>query len=484
MTPRAPSGARLLGDDVQHLITWYHVLRSQRADTTILEFAVEAAGAGNVDDLTLLLTDGPDEYWQIKASVDATSPMTAEWLLEQPGGKPSLLQRLHASWIKLRPRHPVPPRIVLATTKAIESTDIVLGPRATTDCRIVETFRDAEGPVSVVRQEWAAHLGIGEAELIEFLECLQIRHGQSESEWEEKVNDAAVGARVRTGTEAVALGLRQVRDWIKAPRRTFTRDQLTSVIDTLRLRVAAARALLVIESLEEDPRSAKAAYSIDWTGLIEGDSPDNRRTFIDPISARTRVMTDLAAARRRFRDLGVTDIEIEGTMRLPLWFTVGTAFSSTAGFTVSAQARSGLWTSASEPGDRRDLEIHFPNAALEDLHGHPWAVSVSLACDIAPDVEKFIARSYPEARHIKARLPMPGRAAIESLPHARALIYELREKLRELTHIYDPREILLFIAMPHACALLLGNAWDRMPPTTVFWDLGRPGSYEPALRVN
>lgn len=484
MTSRAPSGARLLGDDVQHLITWYHVLRSQRADTTTVEFAVEAADAGNVDDLTLLLSDGPDEYWQIKASVDATSPMTREWLLEQPRGKPSLLQRLHSSWIKLRPRYAVPPKIVLATTKAIASSDIVLGPRATTDCRIVETLRDTEGPVALVRQEWADHLGIDEDELIEFLECLQIRHGQSEAEWEEKVNDAAVGARVRTGTEAVALGLRQVRDWIKAPRRTFTRDQLTSLIDALRLRVPAARGLLVIESLEEDPRSSKAAYSIDWTGLIEGDSPNNRRTFTDPASARTRIMADLADARRRFRDLEVTDIEVEGTMRLPLWFTVGTAFSSTAGFTVAAQARNGLWTSTTEPANRRDLEVHLPEAGPDDLHGRPWAVSVSLACDIAPDVETYIKRSHPEARHIKAQLPTPERSAIEGLAHARALIYELREKLRGLTQIHDPQEILLFLAMPHACALLLGNAWDRMPPTTVFWDLGRPGSYEPALRVN
>lgn len=482
MTARAASGARLLGDDVQHLITWYHVLRSQRADAAIVEFAVEAAGAGNVDDVTLLMSEGPDEYWQIKASVDATSPVTAEWLLAQPGGKPSLLQRLHTSWIMLRPRHAVPPKIVLATTKAIENSDIVLGPRATTDCRIVETFRDAKGPVALVRQEWAAHLGIDEDELIEFLECLQIRHGQSEAEWEEKVNDAAVGARVRTGTEAVALGLRQVRDWIKAPRRTFNREQLTSLIDTLRLRVPAARALLVIESLEEDPRSAKAAYAIDWTGLIEGDSPDNRRTFTDPASARTRVLTDLADARRRFRDLEVTDIEVEGTMRLPLWFTVGTAFSSTAGFTVAAQARSGLWTSTAEPGNRQDLALHLPEA--DDLHSRPWAVSVSLACDIAPDVETYIKRSHPEARHIKTQLPTPGRSAIEGLAHARTLIYELREKLRDLTQIHDPQEILLFLAMPHACALLLGNSWDRMPPTTVFWDLGRPGSYEPALRVN
>lgn len=86
-TSRAASGARILGDDVQHLIAWYHVLRTQRADSTITELAVEADSAGNVDDLTLRRSAGPAEYWQVKASVDATSPLTEAWLFDHPEGK-------------------------------------------------------------------------------------------------------------------------------------------------------------------------------------------------------------------------------------------------------------------------------------------------------------------------------------------------------------------------------------------------------------
>jgi hypothetical protein len=99
------------------------VLRTQRADSTITELAVEADSAGNVDDLTLRHSGGPAEYWQVKASVDATSPLTEAWLFEHPKGKKSLLQRLHASWQKLRPGHDLPPKIVLATTKAIDPSD-------------------------------------------------------------------------------------------------------------------------------------------------------------------------------------------------------------------------------------------------------------------------------------------------------------------------------------------------------------------------
>jgi hypothetical protein len=70
---RAPSGARLQGDDVQHLIAWYHVLCTQRVDNRVTALAVEATGAGNVDDLTLEYIDGTREYWQVKASVDTST---------------------------------------------------------------------------------------------------------------------------------------------------------------------------------------------------------------------------------------------------------------------------------------------------------------------------------------------------------------------------------------------------------------------------
>lgn len=406
---RAASGARLLGDDVQHLVVWYHILRTQRPDSTIAELAVEAAQAGNVDDLTLRRTAGRDEYWQIKASVDATSPLTQEWLLDQPKGGRSLLQRLYSSWMKLRPRHEQPPKVVLATTKAIDPTDIVLAPRATTDARIVETLRQGTGALATARRRWAGHLAVDEAELLEFLECFDIRHALSEVEWREKIQDAAAGARVRADDEAMAAGVQQVRDWVKAPRQTFTPAELTEIIDALELRAAAARPLFVAQALERNPRADAATYCVDWTDLFDGDDPRQRRVFADPVIARERIPADLATARQRLRTAEVNNIEVEGPMRLPLWFAIGAHFSTTAGFTVSARSRDGLWSSRAAPSDQKDLQICSPDDGSRDPRGHPWAVSVSFATDIAEDVEEFLAEAHPGTYHLRARLPAPGR---------------------------------------------------------------------------
>jgi hypothetical protein len=479
---RAASGARLLGDDVQHLIAWYHVLRTQRADSTITQLAVEADEAGNVDDLTLRHAAGPSEYWQIKASVDATRPLTEAWLFDRAKGRPSLLQRLYASWRTLRSGNVQPPIAVLATTKAIDHSDPVLGARATTDARIVETLRHGRGVLAEARVRWAGHLAVGESELLAFLESLEIRHSLSEREWREKVQDAAAGAMVRGDDAAVAAGVQQVRNWIKAPRQTFTPAQLKIAIEKLGLGVPVHRPLVVVQAIEHNPRADAATYSIDWTGLIEGDDPRERRAFAEPVTARQQVAADLRVARERLRAVSIHQIEVDGPMRLPLWFAVGAHFSSTAGFAVSARARDGIWSSSAIPGQRKDLEIHLMDTAA-DMPGRPWAVSVSFAADITEDVDEFLATTLPDACHIKASLPAPGRDALAGVLHAQAVIFQLRDELRALRRRLRPPELHLFLAMPGACALLLGNAWDRMPITWTYWDLGVPGGYAPAVRV-
>jgi SMODS-associated and fused to various effectors sensor domain len=468
---------------VQHLIAWYHALRTQRADSTVTELAVEADHAGNVDDLTLRHGAGPAEYWQVKASVDATSPLTEAWLFHRPKGKASLLQRLHKSWLQLRSEHELPPKVVLATTKAIDPLDPVLGARATTDARIVETLRNATGPLAEARPRWAEHLAIDEAALLKFLDSFEIRHSVSEAEWREKVQDAAAGARVRTDLDAVALGVQQVRDWVKAPRQAFSPAELKGIIARLGLVAQDRRPLVVVQVMEHNQRP-DAAYSIDWTDLFNDGDPRERRRFRDPDEALPRIAADLAIARQRLREAGIHDFEVVGPMRLPLWFVVGANFSSTAGFAVSAQARDGLWTSKASPGPQRDLAIRFPGIPPTDSVGRPWAVSVSFATDIAEDVDEFLTSTVLDAYHLQARLPEPGRAAIDGLPHAQAVIFQLRDELRALRRSLRPPEVHLFLAMPGACALLLGNAWDRMPPTWTYWDLGIPGRYERAVKID
>lgn len=62
-----------------------------------------------------------------------------------------------------------------------------------------------------------------------------------------------------------------------------------------------------------------------------------------------------------------------------------------------------------------------------------------------------------------ARLPVPGREALDGPQHSQAVIFPLREELRTLRGELRPPELHLFLA--RACALVLGNAWDYMNDT-------------------
>jgi hypothetical protein len=475
---RAPSGARLLGDDVQHLIAWYHVLCTQRVDNRVTALAVEATGAGNLDDLTLEYADGTRECWQVKASVDTSTPLTEAWLFAPSRKGPSLLQRLHRSWQALT-QDGRRPRLVLATTKSIDPEDEVLTHRATIDGRLADALDAAA--LTTARTRWAQHLGVNEAELLDFLSDLEIRHGQTEREWRSKVHDAAYGAAVQRTGAAIALGLQQVRDWVKRPRTVLTPASITASLIDLQILDTDPHRRLILQALEHHPDAGSATYSTDWVSLFDGDDPRTRRALKDPSSAAV-VKTDLAVARRRLRAAGITSLEVAGTMRLPLWFTVGTELTRTAGFILTTHAGRETWSSDTRPDPDTDLSFTLdePDTAPPDL---PLIVSVNASLDIHDDVRTYASTSLGEGNLLRVSLPRPHGHAVRDQAHATGIAIAIRDELRKFGRTLSPTEVHLFLAAPAPVALFLGHLWDRMPRTTVYWDLGQPARYSPAFLI-
>jgi len=476
---RAASGARLTGDDVQHLIVWYQVLQALRDDSGIEELAVEAADAGNVDDLTLLyMGDRPDEYWQIKASVDAATPFNESYFFDKKEGTQSLLQRLHSSWLALKERgKSKKPVIVFATTKVPDPKDPVFSKRATLDSRIHLVLQND----AVSRQRWAAHLGIGEGDLMDFLQNFTIRHGASEAEWREKVRDAAAPVHIQADPKGIGLAIQQVRDWVKSPRQTFSAQALKKVVADLDLVLPEKTGLVIVQMLEANPRAQTATYSLDLINMFDGVDPYSRRQLKDPGDVE-KILAELGNARQKLRDNNIYDIEVEGPMRLPLWFLTGNQLGNTAGMSVKARTSQGMWSSTAQPSADVQLETVMPGA--QEL-GRPLAVSINLATDITPDVNAYLQRNFPGTLHIPVALPRPWSRGITDAAHAQAIAFRVREEMRCIDRELHPSEVHLFLAMPGPMALLIGHVWDRLPPTTVYWDLGKTGAdaYAPAFRI-
>jgi len=196
------SGARIAGDDLQHLVVWYWCLRAIAEPDGIRSVAVEADDAGNVDDVVVRFADGKSKFIQVKATVASVNLASVEWLTDRPKRSgtgrrsPSLLQKLHKSWVDLgRPAT----GLELITGRPLDGRDPVL---ALIDRHnsIGTGLRRACSPVlTAARRGLAGHLGCAEEELCEFLDDLAIRVGQTESEWRSRVADIAGSSRFSVG---------------------------------------------------------------------------------------------------------------------------------------------------------------------------------------------------------------------------------------------------------------------------------------------
>src|SRR6266511_6416261 len=112
------SGARLAGDDYQHLLTWVHALKLLLVDGGVTKIEFEADEAGNVDDLVVHRIDEPTLYHQIKFVTSNLTPLTHEWFTTPPArSKRSPLQRFYESDTRLTAAEGSPPEMALHTNR-------------------------------------------------------------------------------------------------------------------------------------------------------------------------------------------------------------------------------------------------------------------------------------------------------------------------------------------------------------------------------
>lgn len=94
------TGARIAGDMYQWLHVWEACLvaltdRVDGAANPVLSVGVEADGYENLDDVQLLRNQPPHFYSQVKYAVDASTPVSGDFLLKPTkSGGPSILAKI------------------------------------------------------------------------------------------------------------------------------------------------------------------------------------------------------------------------------------------------------------------------------------------------------------------------------------------------------------------------------------------------------
>ncbi|HEX9991969.1 MAG TPA: SAVED domain-containing protein [Acidimicrobiales bacterium] len=475
--PPSASGARLTGDDTQHAIAWYHALRAVQPRSGITAIAVEAAKAGNVDDVVVRHAAPPDEYLQVKAAVAAIEPASIGWLTSPTAsGGPSILGRFHYFYGQAAAAGRTP-ELQLITNRSIDPNDPILVLRDRRD-RVADRLRRASDRRTVAaRVELADHLGVSEEATCAFLDCVRLRTDASEAAWIEHIQHLSISLGLQATEAAVRLGLAEVREWVKTSRAEKTVADVNAAVDRLGLRLADPWEVLVVQALDTEADTSDAAAVLDWVDRFVGDEARTRRGLHRPQEWNTVLRDELAAAERA---LHTKRVLVRGQARLPVWFAVGAQLARTRGYHVATVQTGELWSTDRTPPA---LPTLTPTPLRDPVPGEPLALAVAISADPGDAAAAYLAAHVPSAGLLRLNLAAGiGSHALTGADHAWATALAVRDEVRRLTASLRPPAVHLFLAAPGAFSLLLGHVWDRLPDTQTYEDLKADG-YEQAFLI-
>ena len=436
--------------------------------------------AGNVDDLVVRRSNAPSIYNQIKFVMTQAEPLTHKWFTTPPrSGAFTPLQRFYDS-MKTLTVDDMPPEMALQTNRWPAAGDPLLKHVCGRSGKVVP--RLTEGPPrsasGEVRAEWAEHLRIGDDELLQMLEHLEIRAGR---EALDQLRDQctwlmrAVGFRGEP--DAVDIGVSEIRRLIGEGIREIDADDLMAIARSKGLLSSKNRATLLIQSLESDPWPEAATAYIDWVDLFDGSDARSRRQLRRTDEWNSRMKSELHTAVTKIKSQQYHDVFLAGTMRLSTGLMAGTQLSEVAGFNVSICGREGEWSSFSDKVNMEVAREEIKVGASSEI-----AMALSVSAQIRDDVLEYVrSAELPIDRLIVyspslgvSRESIPGPK--EGLGFAHAISALMRTDTREVQGM-----VHLFQAGPLPLSVMVGHLWNRMPMTQLYDDLGPGRGYTPTF---
>jgi hypothetical protein len=473
--------AALRGDDYQHLIGWYWACQSL-VDADIISVSIEESAGGAFDDIVVRRHTGRDCYDQIKSSNTDETIVDSVWLTTATAAKgKSPLRHFHATWAAHR--HETPrPQFRLTTNRTFDPKDPVLKLRdkhSNTVHRLLQP-KSARSFAGKQRKAWATHLGITEAELLEFLSEFELHHEGGETSWFRQARDAMRAAGLRTDDAAVIRGRDLVRDWVKTGAGPQTRDAIRRQVAEADLLARTGTLIFAVHAIDRPAHSLQPAVTVDFVDLYEGATDRERRQLRDPGDWQGVVMPSLAKATRDLEAFGIRRVHITGAMRLPMWFAIGVRLPDIRGWVLSVDQRTDEWRSNTPPAHVDARQI----GGVELGQGPDLAVAAALTHEITADVADYLRGVTAPVHELLALGPVsgPGQGAVPNAAFAVGWVHAARARIRDAVKRTGAPRLHLFFAAPQGAVLMLGHHWNLMPPTTVYEHLG--STYAPTMTIS
>ncbi|MEV0038868.1 SAVED domain-containing protein [Streptomyces sp. NPDC050804] len=483
----APSstGVRIAGDRYQWLVAWQGCVTALRdaalrVPNPVVAVGVEADGVGNVDDVVLYRREPPHTYMQVKYAVDSSSPVNEEYLLRPSGqGGPSILRKVAQAWQQLT-GDGTPVDLALLSNRSPDTGDPLISQRDSRTQLLVPRGAQ-QGPRSKrgqARNRWAAGIGLSEERLLDLLKVLRFDLARDVVHLHEHLQMMMFAAGLRFNEEAMHAGADWVARQVADGQRRLSLADVREAIRSLRLEVGSSRAVLSVATLKQDPMAEDADYAVDWADRFEGASPYVKRRPLAP-ATWAQLQADIDAAPFRMPP-GTTSIAVTGSLRLAAAFAVGATFRMVTGVDLAVAQRGQVWSSTAQYSAVLTPDVEEHALGL----GSDLAVAIAVAIDPTEDVLDFLREQRAPVSRLLVLRP-PGGAKDNSIPDtaaASALAVGIRDLLRRACRAHPA--IHLFQAGPMGLALLLGNRWNRLRPTTVYEDVNGQQVYEKAFVVD
>jgi hypothetical protein len=482
------SGARIGGDDYQHLYSWYLLLQLLSEDSVYDHAYVEHPTAGAADDVTLHPKDPSEvasKYYQVKWHVSAAGEYGFEFLAKvNKPSKTSLIEKLFISWKELKNNGDVEIWLVSNWPAASDLREFIRE-----SYELHEDFH-ARGPrtnVGKCKKLWCSTLKADEAELTEFCRALRLRLGfGSTKDLEEAIDDrmARHGLKSGQGPRDVVLGA--IRRLIKAggPKKQITRDSLIDLITENQLWAEAVdnpKVSLTIHGWTKEKFDTDPTVELDWTKYIDRDA---RRIPSQDEWANT-LLPGLKTAKTKF--LGMSEgryIDFRGKLPLTTVLAIGAVFPDVGGFSFRTLQPTGtennLWRSDTAPTKAR-----FINNVLDGSNrGDDVMLFLAVSGDGRADAERFFDENRGKFSALFYAEPNggSGQAALTGSGDAVGLANHAKELIREARTKYAANRIHLVLYAPASFSLFLGQKLNAVG-SIVTYERTRDGGYQESLTI-
>lgn len=475
-----PRAAAIRGDDYQHAVGWYWACE-MLADPEIDSVTIEDPSAGSFDDVVVRRRSGTARYIQVKSSNYGNVVVDQEWLLTPATAKGSSpIQHFHHTYLALRSEGR-PFTLELWTNRGFDYTNPLLGGLLDQKHDRIDTARltgaSPSSRIGAERHGWATHLGIGTAELAEFLACMLWKQTGSELDWHQRAKPLMKLAGLRSDDEAVQLAVGIVHRWVTDGRGTQTTDDVRREVAQHGLLARQGTLLLAVHGIDRDPPATQPNIELDFVDLYAGDDSFSRKQLRNTADWDHVVRPAIDDAAKALAAYPIRHVHIAGALRHPMWFAVGRALPQVKKWVLSMDQVNAEWRTDAHPEPIAPRGVAEPQIG----QGTDLAFAVGLTGDPTQDVEQFIrAAGLPVGRLVVLGPPgAPGVSAVASDGWAMGWTRAAREIVRAEANALNSPAVHAFFLCPAGVALMLGHQWNLMPPTVLYEFVGN--SYEPTM---